>query len=90
MTSKKETVQLDSVLKDAPSVPEPPMQCDVPEGWAAYRQFDGDCWWQRLKAWERQSGLVALPLKYVYDEKRNVIDAPEPPKVEEKENGTSD
>lgn len=94
MVQKTKDIDLDKELLEAEAVEELPKSCDVPEGWPPFRNYDGDCWYQRALAWEHQTGHKALPLKYLYDEEWNIIEAPEhePEVVEEKEveNGTTD
>lgn len=61
-----------------------PMTCDVPEGWSAIVAMDGgECWYQRVLAWQNHFGKKFLPLKYTYDKDGNIV------LNEDYDNGTS-
>lgn len=74
-------------------IEEPPLTCDVPEGWSGIYSCDGgDCWYQRVKVWEKRFGKKMLPLKYAYNENGEIVLAESiiPPEQEGEEDGNSD
>lgn len=100
MTTTKR-VNLDEEIDKQPKIevfqPEdiedPPMTCEVPEGWSGIFACDGgDCWYQRVKVWEARFGKKFLPLKYAYDQDGNIVLSENiiPPEQEGEENGDSD
>lgn len=75
-------VNLDNALSEVEEVKifqpdeieDAPMTCDVPEGWSAIAAMDGgDCWYQRVLAWQNRFGKKFLPLKYTYNKDGNIV-----------------